>query len=349
LLIVIALLPAGTSAGVVAGLAAALGAFTPPVAACLRAALPDVVADPGQLRSVISLQATLSEFAWIAGPPLTLGVAAVVSTRAALLVAAGGLLLGTAAYMSPEQARGKAVDKRADVWAFGCVLYEMLTGQMAFPGNTVSDHIAAILEREPDWARLPATLPPALRTYLTRCLQKDPRQRVQAIGGETRLIERFAIGYSPSASALATLRGRFKGDAPPVRALLAFGDAVYTAPGAMRRSALDLSRERGFDFTQLPNTRLEVTAIRSLFPAGGSRVYLGAEYKGPHGEALTPITAREDAAEASARGFARASDDVTPASAVSRTSLKSSTGLLASPRRVIQPATRGEPSLAEIA
>ena len=96
-------------------LAAALGACTPPVAACLRAALPDVVADPGQLRSVISLQATLSEFAWIAGPPLTLGVAAVVSTRAALLVAAGGLLLGTAAFAREPASRAwrPAVERAA--------------------------------------------------------------------------------------------------------------------------------------------------------------------------------------------------------------------------------------------
>ena len=92
------------------------------------------------------------------------------------------MILGTAAYMSPEQARGKPVDKRTDIWAFGCVLYEMLTGQRAFDGQGVSDTLARVLEREPDWARLPATLSPALRTYLRRCLQKDPRQRVQAIG-----------------------------------------------------------------------------------------------------------------------------------------------------------------------
>jgi serine/threonine-protein kinase len=93
-----------------------------------------------------------------------------------------GMILGTAAYMSPEQAGGKPVDTRADIWAFGCVLYEMLTGQRAFAGQGVSETLARVLEREPDWARLPATLSPALRTYLRRCLQKDPRQRVQAIG-----------------------------------------------------------------------------------------------------------------------------------------------------------------------
>src|SRR4030095_11110075 len=93
-----------------------------------------------------------------------------------------GMILGTAAYMSPEQARGKPVDTRAGIWAFGCVLYEMLTGQRAFDGEGVSETMARVIEREPAWATLPLTLSPALRTYLKRCLQKDPRQRVQAIG-----------------------------------------------------------------------------------------------------------------------------------------------------------------------
>jgi serine/threonine-protein kinase len=93
-----------------------------------------------------------------------------------------GVILGTAAYMSPEQARGHPVDKRADIWSFGCVLYEMLAGQRAFDAQGVTDTLARVIEREPDWTRLPATLSPALRTYLRRCLHKDPRQRVQAIG-----------------------------------------------------------------------------------------------------------------------------------------------------------------------
>ncbi len=93
-----------------------------------------------------------------------------------------GMILGTAAYMSPEQARGKPVDKRADIWAFGCLVYEMLTGQRAFDGDGVSETLARVIEREPNWARLPTTLSPTLRTYIRRCLQKDPQQRVQAIG-----------------------------------------------------------------------------------------------------------------------------------------------------------------------
>ena len=84
--------------------------------------------------------------------------------------------------MSPEQARGQSVDKRSDIWAFGCVLYEMLTGRLAFPGETVSDTIAGILEREPDWSALPATTPAAIRRLLRRCLVKDPKQRLRDIG-----------------------------------------------------------------------------------------------------------------------------------------------------------------------
>src|SRR5579863_354093 len=89
-----------------------------------------------------------------------------------------GMILGTAAYMSPEQARGKPVDKRADIWAFGVVLYEMLTGKQPFHGETVSDTLAAVLTKEPDWEQVPAKV----RRLLEACLQKDPKQRLQAIG-----------------------------------------------------------------------------------------------------------------------------------------------------------------------
>jgi serine/threonine-protein kinase len=89
-----------------------------------------------------------------------------------------GVLLGTAAYMSPEQARGKPVDKRSDIWAFGCVLYEMLTGKRAFEGEEVSDVLASVLAREPDWTLLPSSLSPVLATFLKRCLHKDRKQRI---------------------------------------------------------------------------------------------------------------------------------------------------------------------------
>ena len=95
--------------------------------------------------------------------------------------AGGGAVLGTAAYMSPEQARGRAVDRRTDVWAFGCVLYEMLTGRPAFAGDTTSDTIAKILEREPDWSALPLATPPGTQRLLRRCLLKDVRKRLKDI------------------------------------------------------------------------------------------------------------------------------------------------------------------------
>ena len=93
-----------------------------------------------------------------------------------------GLIMGTAAYMSPEQARGQTVDQRADVWAFGAVLYEMVTGQRAFEGRDVSETLAGVIKSEPNWKRLPTDLPTTLDNLLRRCLEKEPRQRVQAIG-----------------------------------------------------------------------------------------------------------------------------------------------------------------------
>ena len=93
-----------------------------------------------------------------------------------------GVILGTAAYMSPEQARGRAVDKRTDVWSFGCVLYECLTGRQAFAGETVSDIVAHILQSEPEWNALPAATPERVRALLARCLEKDARRRLRDIG-----------------------------------------------------------------------------------------------------------------------------------------------------------------------
>ena len=93
-----------------------------------------------------------------------------------------GMILGTAAYMSPEQARGTAVDKRSDIWAFGCVLYEMLTGRRAFRGERrVADTLAGVLTREPDWDALPATTPPTVRSLIRRCLRKDARRRLPTL------------------------------------------------------------------------------------------------------------------------------------------------------------------------
>ena len=133
-----------------------------------------------------------------------------------------GVLLGTAPYMSPEQARGKTVDKRTDIWAFGCVLFEMLTGRRAFPGETTSDAIAAILEREPDWTALPAATPPHIRRLLARCLDKDPKRRLRDIGDARLELDpsgaQEAAPFSPRRS---------------TRSLVAAGLVVFAAFGVL--------------------------------------------------------------------------------------------------------------------
>ena len=119
-----------------------------------------------------------------------------------------GVVLGTAAYMSPEHARGQPVDKRTDIWAFGCVFYEMLTGRRPFRGETMSDTLVAILEREPDWSALPPSLPPDIVRLLQRCLEKNLARRLRDIGN-TRidLDDSIATATGPTGRAPAATRG----------------------------------------------------------------------------------------------------------------------------------------------
>ena len=156
-----------------------------------------------------------------------------------------GMLLGTAAYMSPEQARGKAVDKRSDIWAFGCVLYEMLTGRRAFEGEEVSDVLASVLAREPDWNALPKELPTVVETFVRRCLQKDRRQRVQDIG-DIRL----------------ALEGAFGGFEAPTR----------QSPRAGVRMRQAISGVAGLSLRLLRLWHLQLLGSRRLWPQFGSRL-----------------------------------------------------------------------------
>jgi predicted Ser/Thr protein kinase len=110
-----------------------------------------------------------------------------------------GMILGTAAYMSPEQAHGKVADRRSDIWAFGVVLYEMLAGKQAFTGESVADMLASVLKIEPDWEALPPSTPAAIRRLLRQCLKKDRRQRLQAIG-DARIVLEEVIGGQSEAS-----------------------------------------------------------------------------------------------------------------------------------------------------
>ncbi len=109
--------------------------------------------------------------------------------------------MGTAPYMSPEQVKGKHVDKRSDIWAFGCVLFEVLTGQRAFGGETVSETLAEVLKAEPDWKALPAGTPHHMQDLVERCLRKDPRRRVRDIGDA-----RITLEEAPATPAIETTR-----------------------------------------------------------------------------------------------------------------------------------------------
>ncbi len=133
------------------------------------------------------------------------------SPTSSRLASREGVILGTAAYMSPEQAKGKTVDRRTDIWAFGCVLFEMLAGRKAFEGETVSETLAAVLRGEPDWTALPKTTTAEIRTLLERCLRKDIRSRLQSIGDarialEESAVERDAGASVPSDSGAPRLR-----------------------------------------------------------------------------------------------------------------------------------------------
>ena len=112
-----------------------------------------------------------------------------------------GMIIGTAAYMAPEQAKGRSADRRADIWAFGVVLYEMLTGQRTFAGDDISEVLASVLKTDPEWHAIPAEVPPSVRRLLRRCLEKDPRKRLSSIG-DARLeldeIEQVATAAAPT-------------------------------------------------------------------------------------------------------------------------------------------------------
>jgi serine/threonine protein kinase len=185
-----------------------------------------------------------------------------------------GVLLGTAPYMSPEQARGRTADRRADIWAFGCVLYEMLTGARAFGGNEVADVLAGVLTAEPDWRAVPAGTPQAIRLCLRRCLERDLRQRFQDIGDvRLALSGAFDRPVDESARAIATPRWAWVGW---VLALVAVAGAVVllvTRPGTV---------------VDAPEMRLEIATPPTLDPLsidispdGRSVVFLGDDGNQP--------------------------------------------------------------------
>ncbi len=163
-----------------------------------------------------------------------------------------GIILGTAAYMSPEQARGKTVDKRTDVWSFGVVLYEMLAGRRPFVGETPSDTLAALLKTDPEWTFLPSGTPPGIRRLLERCLERDPRTRLRDIGEARIALERPSPVDAAPATAVTS---------PPTRTLRALPWALVVVAVAL--AAWALSRCTG----EAPASR-DVVHLDVGFPPG---------------------------------------------------------------------------------
>ncbi|MFN7981354.1 MAG: protein kinase [Vicinamibacterales bacterium] len=183
-----------------------------------------------------------------------------------------GIILGTAAYMSPEQARGSAVDERSDVWAFGAVLLEMLVGRQAFTGESVSDTMAAVLRADPDWARLPASTPVAVRRLLERCLVKDRKLRLRAIGDARFALEDSRDVSPPAVATSASSPARSVVPRMVVAALAgaAVAAGVIFASGIARRSVSTEATDEPINFrltaADLPG--LTPTAVFEVSPDG---------------------------------------------------------------------------------
>ena len=148
---------------------------------------------------------------------------------------AAGLILGTAAYMSPEQAKGRGADKRSDVWSFGAVLYEMVTGRRAFDGDDVSDTIASVLRSEPDWSIVPADVPPAVVSLMKGCLVKDRRERVSDLSAARFVLKELSASSATSAASVRPRESSWRDHLVPVAIAIALTAIVVGAGAWMMR------------------------------------------------------------------------------------------------------------------
>jgi len=200
-----------------------------------------------------------------------------------------GMILGTAAYMSPEQARGKTVDKRADIWAFGAVLFEMLTSRRAFPGEDITDTIVSVVSKEPDWSALPAATPAGLRRLLARCLKKDPKARMRDIG-EARLQLKELVSGAPEEMPTAVVaqptpaprRPLWKRAIPVVAAAVVAGAIVGAASwtiwppppsSPVTRFALTLGEGQQFSVVNIQSLAVSPDGARIVYVAN-NQLYL---------------------------------------------------------------------------
>jgi Tol biopolymer transport system component len=221
------------------------------------------------------------------------------------LATSAGVILGTAAYMSPEQARGKALDRRTDIWSFGCVLYECLTGRQLFEGETVSDVIAKILQTEPDWQALPAATPKSVRDLLHRCLTRDPTRRLRDIGEARIALEKAS---NPGAAT--------RTEHAPMRPARRFPFAVQIA--AIVITALVAVVVARFA-SRAPAP--QAVALSVMLPRG-ERLDAGLENNvlaiAPDGRSLVYVAQREDTRRLLLRSLDRPEAEVMPGTANAR-------------------------------
>ena len=189
-----------------------------------------------------------------------------------------GVILGTAAYMSPEQAKGKPVDKRSDIWAFGCVLFEMLTGQRPFGGEDVTDSIAFVITKEPDWTALPPNVSPALASHLRRCLAKDRRNRIHDIA-DMRLALEGAFETSSGPLPAVSKSGRRTWAAIAAGAFILLGAGVVGGWLFGARGTIEQRPVRRFMFGTSPGVFFIANTNRDLVltPDGSRAVYFAMD------------------------------------------------------------------------
>ena len=185
-----------------------------------------------------------------------------------------GVILGTAAYMSPEQAKGKAVDKRTDIWAFGAVLYELLCGRAAFQGEDVTDILAAVVMKEPDWTHLPEAGPPAIRTLLRRCLRKDRRQRLSD-ASTLRIEIEDALAAPTTAESIATSRAANWRQAVPWAAAVVLSTVVGAAVWDLKPSPPAAQSPAHLVVALPPGDRISTVHVNvALSPDGSQLAYV---------------------------------------------------------------------------
>ncbi len=196
-------------------------------------------------------------------------------TRSAMTQA--GVILGTAGYLSPEQAKGMTVDTRADIWAFGCVLYEMLTGRAVFAQKTVAETLARIIEREPAWEALPANMPPSLSRLLHRCLEKEPKRRLHAAADVRIAIEDVLVAHDSGAFAVSRTARKGTTVVAWMVASVAIVVAIVLASSTARRAAPTLPALL-LDINTAPTTD---PLSFALSPDGRQIVFVALEQQTP--------------------------------------------------------------------